>query len=279
MLGIDRTVAPPAGSQEDIAVLLVHGQLDRESPGLLRVVASLRDPARRSQLTSALRPDDGIDLRVDDPPGQGGERELSPIAGLDEPEFIRLKQRDDLIRPLRRRTLPVLTATGRRRTRPQLHIDRVAVGWRIHCRLIEVPLSVGHIGAAAIDRCLGICDLGTCHDNGASSPLTRAEASASPSASLAFAVASCASKFDRVRFGLFKREFVTGAGATSSRSRAPASAQIEPQLHRRDLPTHGLQLRLQFAIAGRCTRQAGNSLREFRFVGRELGFGAPRSFW
>ena len=147
VLGVDRAAADRAGRQEDVGIALVDRQLDREAPRRHRPEAGRRQRVLLGDLALALRPDDRIDLGLEDVARIGRQIELGFVAGLDLVQLVLVVQRDDLVGLLdeghRRRD-----REGRReRAGAQLHVDRVAVGGRDDGRLLELPVRVFELGA------------------------------------------------------------------------------------------------------------------------------------
>ena len=120
--------------------------------------------------------------------------------------------------------------------RPQLDIDRVAVGRRVDGRLVEVPLRVRELRAAGVDLRLRGRELRPrCRDR-ACSPLTCLTASARPAPRSPSRVAICASSSITLASACSSANLSPAPVATNSRfCRTRSSRQVELRLQRADL--------------------------------------------
>ena len=145
MVRVDGAGAARARREEQDRVLLpvcVEHELHGESALRQRRRSGLRQRAGERQLALALRPDDRIDLGLDDAARIGRQRDLGLVAGLHFVQLVLPEEGEDDVILFDEAHDRQHRQLRDRRARAQLQVDHVAVGRRIDRRFVQLPLRV-----------------------------------------------------------------------------------------------------------------------------------------
>ena len=111
----------------------------------------LRQVAVRVQLPLGLRPDDRVDMRLDDPARIGVERNLRFVAGDDLVQLVLVEQREDLVIVVDKGHQLVERHAGHEEAGAKHHVHHRAVARRMQGGLREIELGVLELGARRLD--------------------------------------------------------------------------------------------------------------------------------